>query len=160
MHWSRGWSSTDHVADNSLITWLIMHYSRDWSWTDHVTAEIYFIFSVFSVSALFQFLSSWLCCNSPEWFPCLWSRISIILRTLRFLIICLDSFHSISSHICSSISHPVLQTMRFLKLCLCSSLLTQTLNLSSKESCLPPWGPVSSLNLTPSSSTWSRWHGA
>ena len=52
MHWSRNWSCTDHVADHTLITWLIMHWSRvyhalltwlilhwsrAWSCTDHVT---------------------------------------------------------------------------------------------------------------------------
>ena len=51
MHWSRGWSCTDHVTDHALITWLIMHWSRgyhalmtwlimhlsyDWSCPDHV----------------------------------------------------------------------------------------------------------------------------
>ena len=58
MHWSRGWSCTDHVAImhwsrgyHALITclimicsrsyhvvgpWLFMHWSRNWSCTDHV----------------------------------------------------------------------------------------------------------------------------
>ena len=39
-HWSCGWSCTDHVADHTLITWLIMHWSRAWSCTDHVTKLI------------------------------------------------------------------------------------------------------------------------
>ena len=52
MHWSRGWSYTDHVPGHAqipwlimnwsrgyhaLITWLIIHWSRAWSSTDHVT---------------------------------------------------------------------------------------------------------------------------
>ena len=43
MKWSRGYPAlitwipcTDHVADHTRITWLIMHWSRDWSCTDHV----------------------------------------------------------------------------------------------------------------------------
>ena len=35
MHWSRGWSCTNHFADHVLITWLIMHWSHGWSCTDH-----------------------------------------------------------------------------------------------------------------------------
>ena len=34
MHLSFGWSCTDHVADHTLITWLIVHWSRGWSCTD------------------------------------------------------------------------------------------------------------------------------
>ena len=37
MHWSPGWSCTDHLADHALMTGLIMHWSRSWSYTDHVT---------------------------------------------------------------------------------------------------------------------------
>ena len=37
MHWSYGWSHTDHVTDHALNTWLIMHWSRDCTCTDHVT---------------------------------------------------------------------------------------------------------------------------
>ena len=40
--WSRGYhalimclSCTEHVADQTLITWLIMHWSRGWSCTNH-----------------------------------------------------------------------------------------------------------------------------
>ena len=36
MHWSRGWSCTDHVTDHALIPCLMMHWSRAWSCTDHV----------------------------------------------------------------------------------------------------------------------------
>ena len=51
MHWSRGWSYTDHVTDHAQITWLsctdylivhaintwmIMHLSRGWSCTNHI----------------------------------------------------------------------------------------------------------------------------
>ena len=54
MHSLRAWSCTNHVADHSLITWLIMHWSwsglytdhvtcmhssRSWSYTDHVTVH-------------------------------------------------------------------------------------------------------------------------
>ena len=52
MHWSRGWSwtnhfvdhalirgwsYTDHMTDHELITWVRMHWSRGWSCTNHVT---------------------------------------------------------------------------------------------------------------------------
>ena len=51
MHWSRDWSyngnvidhalitwlsCTDHMADHTLITCLVMQRSRDYSWSDHV----------------------------------------------------------------------------------------------------------------------------
>ena len=36
MHWSRGWSCTDHLEDHALITWLITHSSCAWSCTDHL----------------------------------------------------------------------------------------------------------------------------
>ena len=39
MHWSRGWSYTNHVTDRALITWLIIHWYRDWAWTDHMIVK-------------------------------------------------------------------------------------------------------------------------
>ena len=39
MHLSFGWTCTDHVADHTLITWLIMHWSHNWSCTDHMAHQ-------------------------------------------------------------------------------------------------------------------------
>ena len=36
MHSSRCGSCSDHVAENTVITWLIMHWSREWSVTDQM----------------------------------------------------------------------------------------------------------------------------
>ena len=30
MHWTRGWSYTDHVSSHALITWLHMHWARNY----------------------------------------------------------------------------------------------------------------------------------
>ena len=40
MHWSRGWSCTDYLADHALITWLIMHWSRSYHALDGSFVEI------------------------------------------------------------------------------------------------------------------------
>ena len=63
VHWSCGWSLTnhvayhalirwlscsDHVADHTLITWLRMHWSRHRSCTDHV-AMMHWFESIISV---------------------------------------------------------------------------------------------------------------
>ena len=43
LHWTRGWSYTDHGTAHALITWLQMHWSRSYhalitclSWTEHM----------------------------------------------------------------------------------------------------------------------------
>ena len=36
MHYSCGWSCTDHMTGHALIMWLVMH----WSCTDHVTRHV------------------------------------------------------------------------------------------------------------------------
>ena len=33
---SSRWADSNHTAQQALITWLSMHYSRGWSYTDHV----------------------------------------------------------------------------------------------------------------------------
>ena len=48
MHWSPGWSCTDHTwsytdheTAHALITWLHMHWSQGWSCTDHVAIMLW-----------------------------------------------------------------------------------------------------------------------
>ena len=75
MHWSRGWSCTDHVTDHALITWLIMHWSRGyhalitwlvihgscaWSCTDYMTDHALNTWLIMHWSRGYHALLTWL----------------------------------------------------------------------------------------------------